>query len=435
MEEDNIIKLEGIDFYYNKGAVNELHALSKINLEIQRGEFASFFGSSGCGKSTMLYMISGIDKPDSGKVFFNGHDMSKFSAKEIAVYRQMGIGLIFQNFNLIPSLSVIDNVALPMTFLGLSAGKRKERATEILEYLNIKDLAHRFPYELSGGQQQRVGIARALANDPPLILADEPTGNLDSVNATKTMELLKDLSVRQNKTVILVTHEAWCLKYVNKIFYMKDGVVTKTENVETKDLQLIEDSKGVQERIEQAHPLSKNVEMVAGYFSTFFLRGYSQEETKRAQAVIAKRVADEIDYNGLFAELDKPFDQGGVGLWKQKARSIADTVEETIRESKEISYIHKKLNKHPNSTLGQEINNIKLWLLQLYHGTMSPFQSDSFDECLQERIRNIITNDNFVKIMTLSKRDGGLGLSTTTALKISDRLEIVMSAAYAPAPP
>lgn len=437
MEENlgDIIKLKDIDFYYNKGLQNELRALTKINLEIKRGEFVSFFGSSGCGKSTMLYMISGIDKPDNGQVFFNGHDMSKFSAKEIAVYRQMGMGLIFQNFNLIPSLTVIDNVALPMTFLGLTGTKRKERAQEILEYLNIKNLANRFPYELSGGQQQRVGIARALANDPPLILADEPTGNLDSTNAVKTMELLKELSTKHGKTVILVTHEAWCLKYVDNIFYMKDGMITKTEKVKAQDLQGIEEGKGIEEKIKQAHPMANNVQMVAGYFSTFFLRGYSQEETKRAQIAIAKRVSNEFNYNQLFEELDKPFDLGGVGLWKQKARSIADMIEDTMKESQEIAYIHQKLEKHPNSTLEQEIKNIRLWLMEIYHGTMSPFMSDSFDECLQERVRNIITNDNFIKVMTTPKQKGGLGFSTPTALKISDRLEIILSAAYAPAPP
>ena len=139
---DDIIKLENIDFYYGKGQPNEVRALTNINIEIKRGEFVSFFGSSGCGKSTMLYTISGIDQPSQGHAYVNGQDLTKFSSKETSIYRQMGIGLIFQNFNLIPSLSVMDNISLPMTFLGISADKRKERTNEILkgsiEYNAIK---------------------------------------------------------------------------------------------------------------------------------------------------------------------------------------------------------------------------------------------------------------------------------------------------------
>lgn len=426
-EEKSIVKLENIEFYYNKGLINELHALTDINIDIKQGEFASFFGSSGCGKSTMLYMISGIDKPDSGKVFFNGYDVSKFSPKEIAVYRQMGVGLIFQNFNLIPTLSVLDNVALPMTFLGLSTSKRHERATEILDYMGIKHLAKRLPYELSGGQQQRVGIARSLANDPPLILADEPTGNLDSANATKTMELLRDLSKNKGKTIILVTHEAWCLKYVDKIFYVKDGMITKSEAVAPQDTSSVSEGKIIEGRMQGAHINKNNFELASEYISTFFFRGYSNEEIKRAKEIILKRVSGIMSKEDFFIELDKPFKDGGLGLWKQKAKNIVSAVEEIINESLDISTIHNSLQKYPGMPLKDEFSDVRKYLLEIYKGRTSEYILDSFDECLYERVRNIITKDNFVKVLSLPKSVGGLGFSYSTALKISDRLEVLLS--------
>jgi len=427
MNED-IIKLENIDFYYNKGAPNEVHALTDINLEIKRGEFVSFFGSSGCGKSTVLYMISGIDQPNGGKALVNGHDMTKFSAKEIAIYRQIGIGLIFQNFNLIPSLSVADNIALPMTFLGISAERRKKRTAEILNYLNIAAIGPRFPYELSGGQQQRVGIARALANDPPLILADEPTGNLDSLNANKTMELLRELNVKQKKTVILVTHEAWCLKYVDKIFYMKDGQIIKTESVKAEDFAGEGSGKGIEEQMKTANPGATKFDLLASSFSSLLLRGYSHEEVKRAEEFFKKRISGEFNYSMLLAELDKPYREGGLGLWKQKAKSVADAVEEIIFEDFEISVAHDKISKKPNSPLKEEIENIRKWILEIYKGKLSTFQTDCFDECLENRLRNIITNENFVKVLSLPRHEGGIGFSVPTSLKIYDRLEMLLDA-------
>jgi putative ABC transport system ATP-binding protein len=427
--DDNIIKLEGVNFYYNKNQPNELHALKDINLEIKRGDFVSFFGSSGCGKSTMLYMVSGIDKPGDGKVFFNGHDITDFSSKETSIYRQMGIGLVFQNFNLIPSLSVMDNVALPMTFLGLTAEKRKKRTLEILKYLNISDLADRLPYELSGGQQQRVGIARALANDPPLILADEPTGNLDSVNAKKTMELLRELCSEHGKTVILVTHEAWCLKYVDKIFSMKDGMVIKTETrkVEPENLGA-EDGKGIEGGSYQTSPVVDKIDVLVGSFASFFLRGYSKKEVERGEGFFKKRINHEFTHDEFVEALDKPFKEGGLGLWKQKAKNIADMVEEIIKENYEMSIIYSKLEKYPDSPLNEEISNIRKWILKNHNGKLSLLQTDSLDECVGERIRNIITPDNFVKVVTLPRREGGVGFPIPTALRISNRLEMLIDA-------
>ncbi|OGM93048.1 hypothetical protein A2333_01715, partial [Candidatus Wolfebacteria bacterium RIFOXYB2_FULL_49_7] len=171
-----IIKLQGINLYYDRGRPTEVWALKDVDLEINKGEYCAFFGPSGCGKTTILYVLSGMEseRVSSGQVLINGRDIAKFTKRELAVFRQIGVGIVFQQFNLIPSISVLDNVALPMAFLGISLERRRAEAQKLLERLNIAPYAARLPAELSGGQQQRVGIARALANNPPIIICDEP---------------------------------------------------------------------------------------------------------------------------------------------------------------------------------------------------------------------------------------------------------------------
>ena len=191
-----IIKIENVNLWYDKGKPIEVHALKNINISIEKGDYAAFFGPSGCGKTSMLYALSGIDRFQEGKVLINDRDISGLTNQELAIFRQTGIGIVFQQFNLVPSLTVLKNVALPMLFVGVSSKKAEIEAKKLIERLDLSAYVDRYPYELSGGQQQRVGIARALANNPPIIIADEPLGNLDSVNAKIVLEFLKELNER-----------------------------------------------------------------------------------------------------------------------------------------------------------------------------------------------------------------------------------------------
>src|SRR3989344_7786687 len=227
-----IIKVEHVDMYYDRGKEIEVHALKDINLEIEKGDLVAFFGPSGCGKTTLLHAIAGIDRYQNGKVLINGRDLTGLTNEELAIYRQTGIGIVFQQFNLVPSLNILQNVALPMAFVGVSNTESEKEAMRLLKRLNMDGFANRYPFELSGGQQQRVGIARALANDPPIIVADEPLGNLDSENANKVLEFLKELSAKDGRTIIMVTHEAWSLRDAKRIFFMKDGKILKSETVQ-----------------------------------------------------------------------------------------------------------------------------------------------------------------------------------------------------------
>jgi putative ABC transport system ATP-binding protein len=222
-----VIKLSDVWKIYTMGEV-EVPALRGLELEIRDGEFVAIMGPSGSGKSTAMNMIGCLDIPTTGSIFLDGQDISKLSESDLAQIRGRRIGFIFQQFNLIPTLTALENVMLPMTFQGMPADDRKERAEHLLDMVDLEDRMHHKPSELSGGQQQRVAIARALANDPEVILADEPTGNLDSKTGEIVMNFLKKLNCDEDKTIIMVTHDEDVAQHAARIEFLKDGVVMRT---------------------------------------------------------------------------------------------------------------------------------------------------------------------------------------------------------------
>jgi len=218
----------------------ETSALNNVNLHINDGEFAAIMGPSGCGKSTLLNIIGLLDNPSNGNYTFNGDDVSNKSEKERTQYRKGNIGFIFQSFNLIDELNVFENVELPLLYMGISTSERKKKVNEVLERMNIAHRGKHFPQQLSGGQQQRVAIARAVITNPKLILADEPTGNLDSSNGTEVMELLSELNTA-GATIVMVTHSVSDATYAHRVIHLFDGKIVsenkKSENNPQKVMQ------------------------------------------------------------------------------------------------------------------------------------------------------------------------------------------------------
>jgi len=214
----------------------ETTALNKLSLEVKEGEFVSIMGASGCGKSTLLNIIGLLDAPNDGSYFFDGTEVAKFNEKQRAGLRKANIGFVFQNFNLIDELSVYENVELPLIFNKVKSSERKKRVTEILERIGIAHRAKHFPLQLSGGQQQRVAVARALVTNPKLILADEPTGNLDSKSGNDVMELLTELHA-SGSTIIMVTHSSYDAKFSSRVITLKDGeVISQNDNTHKVDV-------------------------------------------------------------------------------------------------------------------------------------------------------------------------------------------------------
>ena len=221
-----VIELRDVWKVYTMGDV-EVPALRGLSLSIRKGEFVSIMGPSGSGKSTAMNMIGCLDVPTKGKIFLNEHNIANLHESDLAQIRGRTIGFIFQQFNLLPTLTALENVMMPMVFQGIPKEKRVKRATELLNTVGLGDRMNHRPSELSGGQQQRVAIARALCNDPEVILADEPTGNLDSKTGAEIISLLGSLHENQGKTVIMVTHDAGVAKHADRVELLRDGCVVK----------------------------------------------------------------------------------------------------------------------------------------------------------------------------------------------------------------
>jgi len=223
-----IIELVDVWKIYTMGDV-EVAALRGLSLKILRGEFVSIMGPSGSGKSTAMNMVGCLDVPSRGEVLLDGQDISKLSESDLAQIRGRKIGFIFQTFNLMPGLSALENVMLPMTFQNVPKDKREKKAKELLEMVDLGTRLNHRPTELSGGQQQRVAIARSLANDPAVILADEPTGNLDQKTGKEVMQMLSKLHCEEGKTIVMVTHDNDIAKYAERSVRIKDGIIESTE--------------------------------------------------------------------------------------------------------------------------------------------------------------------------------------------------------------
>lgn len=236
MAREVLVRVRDVKKHYTLGKTI-VEALRLINLDVRRGEYISIMGPSGSGKSTLFNMIGGLDKPTAGKVFIDEVDIAQLDAYELAWLRCRKIGYIFQTFNLIPVMSAIENVTLPMIFAGMSTDDSLKKGKELLERVGLGDRLHHKPFELSGGQQQRVAIARALANDPAIILADEPTGNLDLRTGKEIINLLKTLNKEREVTVITATHDLKMLDISDRVVWIRDGMIERIEeraNIELK---------------------------------------------------------------------------------------------------------------------------------------------------------------------------------------------------------
>jgi putative ABC transport system ATP-binding protein len=223
-----VVRTKNLMKIYRMGD-QELKALNGVDLDIRRGEYISIMGPSGSGKSTLFNAIGGLDKPDSGSVFINDVDMAQLDASELAYLRCHTIGYIFQTFNLIPVMTALENVTLPTVFAGMPTDEGIERGMEVLNLVGLGHRYHHRPTELSGGQQQRVAIARALANRPSIVLADEPTGNLDLKTGTEIIELLRELNKKEGVTIISATHDYKMVDVSDRVVWIRDGKIAKIE--------------------------------------------------------------------------------------------------------------------------------------------------------------------------------------------------------------
>lgn len=440
-----LIRVEKLNVVYNLGKSSEYRALTDINIEIYPEEFIIFFGPSGCGKSTLLYSISGLERNIMGSIYISGRDIALYNEKETLEYHRKTIGMIFQAFYLIPSLTVVRNVTLPQVFMNQEKAGRRAKAMDLLEYFGVKAHAYKMPTELSGGQQQRVAIARSLVNDPDILLADEPVGNLDSKSAMDVMDVLRNLNEKHKKTVILVTHNPAFLSYAHRVFYIKDGHLV--------DVKVNRKIAGVElPTVEIRRNVSRDLELLISTFSSLtpdqagnllipfkakqivseVLMGLNSEEVER----IEKQVENML-MTGIFQDestvqmLDQPEEQGGLGLNKRTAEKITDKVRGIVQEIKILEEEDKRIKEKMEKDAGGEIMQIRHYLLEQFEVKIANFAAlEILDEAVRERLESAIDRKTVeIRLRTPIKKRGA-GISRSKAHKIAKRLELLILGKY-----
>ncbi len=231
MNSDSFVKTENLTRIYSSGTI-EVVALRNVSLSLDQGQFFGVTGASGSGKSTLMNLLAGLDRPSSGSIKVEGRLISELDKDELALYRRHQVGMIFQSFNLVSSYSALENVAFPLLFAGVAKKERNKRAEQMLEKVGLYPRKDHRPFELSGGEQQRTAIARALINQPKILLADEPTGNLDSITSRQIVQILSDLNKKQGLTVIMISHEESLLdEFADDVIHLQDGKVVQEERI------------------------------------------------------------------------------------------------------------------------------------------------------------------------------------------------------------
>lgn len=431
-----IIQTDNLKVIYNRGKSNEVRSLFDVSVKIYPREYVIIYGPSGCGKSTLLYAMSGLQAATEGDVVFQGKDISKMTKKEKVELHQIGIGMIFQAFYLIPSLTVLDNICLPKVFRGESKRRRKEEGIKLLHRFSIVEQGDKFPGQLSGGQKQRVSIARSLINNPEVIFADEPVGNLDSVSSENVMRILKELNEIDKKTVVLVTHNAEHLHYADRIIYMKDGKVIKEEvNKEKRPIEAIKKAPDIKyeeltNELKLLMRAFKNLSLQqmgallvpfkANQLMSHILAELSQEQTQAAESYLKEYLFKNIDTNVLQKNLDTDYEKGGAGWNSQRAKSF---VERVNKISSMVNFIIEGTSKKTVSALSE-------YLINLFKLTLDEEMKNRLESFLSLRIKNKMDRMELQKGLDTPKFLGGVGLHKNTADKISREMEIIMLMKY-----
>lgn len=436
---DQQIVASNLSVTYFPGQSNEVKSLDNINLSISEGEFIIFFGPSGCGKSTLLYSIAGLEK-FTGNISVEGRDLSGLSKHELEIYHRDTIGMVFQAYHLIPTLTVLQNVVLPLVLAGVKPSERKKQALELLDRFGVSSQANRLPNELSGGQQQRVAICRAVINNPQIILADEPLGNLDSKSANEVINLFKDINTKSGKTVILVTHDPTYLDIAHRVFFIKDGRVVDTKvnrNVKEKVVKDVVSSGHIKEMDFLSNHYSKLKDGQSGALlqayqaknlATLSLTELSAEDFDVFKEKIEISLKANDDFATVFEFLDVSPEEGGLGLDSRTALKITQKIRSLFSELK-MSTELIKLDKDPEKKVKEEKEEIifRQSLFDEFNIILNdPASLKIVDELIISRVKNEITAREFYVLLDKPIKNGGAGLDRRAARKIAKRFELWM---------
>ncbi len=423
-----IIKVNNIKVIYNQGRSNEYNALRGESLEIYPKEYIILFGPSGCGKSTLLYSLLGILPPSSGEILVKGENPYKYNIKQMVRFQRSTVGIIFQSFNLIPSLSVIDNVALPLIFANVPKRERDRRAMKLLKQFGVDQQAYKRSTDLSGGQQQRVAVARSLINDPEILFADEPVGNLDSVSADQVMGMLEEINVKQQKTVILVTHDAKLLPYAHRVYHMKDGGVEREViNPEKKQIKQTDPGTSILSEIEKLariYPYASPEELRVKSIVNFLTQDIGFDQIEKLERVVGMFIDGKLTNDGFVAWLTRPVEEGGSEIPKDRAEIFEEKLNVVLKEARDIrSYRDNFTAKVASPRQAERIAEVREDLLRECGFSVPPERIARMDELLKFRIRGFIQSDDFRRRLQAPFENDGMGIPAETARNATWYLE------------
>ena len=432
----HLVEVKNLSVIYNQGKPNEFQSLKDISVRVYPEEFTIIFGPSGCGKSTLLYSIAALQRPTEGEVFLEGNSLTGMTKREQSIIRQFEVGMVFQSFYLIPSLNVLDNVCLPKVFCGESKKERIKEGMKLLERFGILEQADKYPSQLSGGQKQRVAIARCLINDPKIILADEPVGNLDSQSAENVLGILRDLKDIDKKAVVLVTHDPSHLERADRIFYMKDGLLVKEEVREGNKFTPVikKESEGAEESIPRELELlvrsfqgmpreyisSLLVPFKAQKVLSHLLMDIPEEQVALAQGFIKEHLFDKNDKNGLFSALDRDIEKGGAGLDKRRAQNLSSRLYEMMHLARDIEV------KSPE----EGASLMRIYIEKTFSFQLEVDEKTVMETFFQKRIANEISYEEALSFLDRPIASGGVGLHKIFARKIAREIEMIMLLRY-----
>lgn len=430
-----IIKVDQLRVIYNKGQSNEVRSLDGVSVEIYPQEYIIIYGPSGCGKSTLLYGMSGLQAPTYGDVFADGRNLAHISKREKVEFHQSSVGMVFQAFYLISTLTVLDNVCLPRVFRGEKFKERREIGMKLLDRFGIAEQFDKFPNQLSGGQKQRVAIARSLVNNPDIIFADEPVGNLDSESAENVLEILKELNEVDKKTVIMVTHNPDHLRYADRIFHMKDGKLVSEEiNTDKRPKEAIKEEimatpEAISNELKILMRTFKNLSLQqvgvllipfkAKQLLNHILSELTDAQLGSAEALLKEFLFKNIDNKTLESKLDLDADKGGAGWNKMRARTFTARTRDILEQSQELE-------------ADQETGIILLadYLAKLYALKLDQETTLRLRSFLKLRIENRIDRFGLMQRLDAPRLLGGIGLYKGTAERVVREVELIMLLKY-----
>jgi putative ABC transport system ATP-binding protein len=427
-----LIVARDLSIIYNKGKSNEFKALTDVNTDIYEGEYIILFGPSGCGKSTLMYSIQGSLPPGDGTLLIKGDDIYSYPPAERVYFQRYVMGIIFQSFNLIGSLSVLDNVALPMIFCNADKTTRERRAQSLLDRFGVGHVSHKIPAMLSGGQQQRVSVSRSMVNDPKILLADEPTGNLDSVSTQQVMDKIDEINTFDRRTVIMVSHNAAHLSYAHRVYYLKDGkVIREVANPQRKQIKPVKEGETIVTELEQLarlYPYDSVETWRVKSMVNYLTQDYSFDQLSRLERAIALFLNGRIDRDAFIKSLVLPYERGGVEIPEKEARRMAKIAEEMMEQANDVKrYRAKKDNDNIFFSQHKLAERMRDHLSHEYHIKLTKEQNDNMTEIIADRVTGVMSESEMNEQFMEGIKVGGLALSEREADDITRYFEKIVA--------